>query len=514
MTTPIDDRHRAGERPRDVLRDLRRGAAAGAAARRLLGDRLLVRCADPGPGRRSQGRRVRVARPRAHGRHRPSAEQRGHGRRRRRRDRQLGLGPVDLYGYSMGAFVALLVTLRHPAAGAQARVHVGDLHHERRPSGPDGRPGRDDARDDAWLAVARGVHAASRRAPRTSPRCSRRRPRWTGATRTCATRTSQAIEAPTLVIIGDSDLVRPEHAVEMFRLLGGGVFGDMPPGLPASQLAVLPGTSHVSIVFRADLLVPIVTASSTPRCRSAPDRLGRPSGGEAAHLMTRLPVSWRRFAGSTSVALSRANEGAPLTSISTVEERVSPLDPAEVPLGQCPSSWAFNDHDPHRSPGVLRHTSDRSASKMIHKAPTPCLAWSGKSNRTTTRRAGQPIGAPGTSAPTRAGPCRGRDARERARSTAHPTVPIAAITSTRSRPALLGRYTKSAAVGVRRRPRPPPPVRAPGGVSSGYVRGIARAPRRRSPSKVVAPCSRFRTMIGVHRSARISEARAIGQYWP
>ncbi len=69
----------------------------------------------------------------------------------------------------------------------------------------------------------------------------------------------RAIEAPTLVIIGDSDLVRPEHAVEMFRLLGGGVFGDMPPGMPASQLAVLPGTSHVSIASRADLVVPIVT---------------------------------------------------------------------------------------------------------------------------------------------------------------------------------------------------------------------------------------------------------------
>ena len=46
--------------------------------------------------------------------------------------------------------------------------------------------------------------------------------------------TIQAIQAPTLLIIGDSDLVRPEHAVEMFRLLGGGVFGDTPAGLPKS----------------------------------------------------------------------------------------------------------------------------------------------------------------------------------------------------------------------------------------------------------------------------------------
>ena len=68
----------------------------------------------------------------------------------------------------------------------------------------------------------------------------------------------QNIQAPTLLIIGDSDLVRPEHAVEMFRLLGGGVFGDTPAGLPASQLAILPGTSHVTIVNRAEWLVSMI----------------------------------------------------------------------------------------------------------------------------------------------------------------------------------------------------------------------------------------------------------------
>ena len=67
---------------------------------------------------------------------------------------QMELGPVDLYGYSMGAFVALLVTLRHPQSGAQARVHVGHLHDERCPSRSDGGPRRDDARDDVRLGVA------------------------------------------------------------------------------------------------------------------------------------------------------------------------------------------------------------------------------------------------------------------------------------------------------------------------------------------------------------------------
>jgi pimeloyl-ACP methyl ester carboxylesterase len=67
----------------------------------------------------------------------------------------------------------------------------------------------------------------------------------------------RSIKAPTLLIIGDSDIVRPEGAVEMFRLLGGGVVGDV-AGLPRSQLAVLPGTTHITLVQRADWLVSMV----------------------------------------------------------------------------------------------------------------------------------------------------------------------------------------------------------------------------------------------------------------
>jgi len=64
----------------------------------------------------------------------------------------------------------------------------------------------------------------------------------------------RSIKAPTLIIIGDSDVIRPEHAVQMFRLLGGGVAGDV-AGLPRSQLAVLPGTTHLTLADRADWLV-------------------------------------------------------------------------------------------------------------------------------------------------------------------------------------------------------------------------------------------------------------------
>jgi pimeloyl-ACP methyl ester carboxylesterase len=66
-----------------------------------------------------------------------------------------------------------------------------------------------------------------------------------------------AIESPTLLIFGDSDAVTLEHTVEMFGLFDGGVMGDLVP-LPASQLAVIPGASHVGVLSRVNLLTPMI----------------------------------------------------------------------------------------------------------------------------------------------------------------------------------------------------------------------------------------------------------------
>lgn len=69
----------------------------------------------------------------------------------------------------------------------------------------------------------------------------------------------QAMPFPVLTIVGDSDIVRPEHAVGLFRLTGGGVNGDT-AGLPKSRLAILPGTSHVTSVYQAQQLTALVPA--------------------------------------------------------------------------------------------------------------------------------------------------------------------------------------------------------------------------------------------------------------
>jgi pimeloyl-ACP methyl ester carboxylesterase len=66
------------------------------------------------------------------------------------------------------------------------------------------------------------------------------------------------IKAPVLYIIGDSDIVRPEHAVDVFRAFGGGVAGDI-VGLPKSRLAIVPGATHVTVVHELQIVAPIVS---------------------------------------------------------------------------------------------------------------------------------------------------------------------------------------------------------------------------------------------------------------
>jgi len=68
----------------------------------------------------------------------------------------------------------------------------------------------------------------------------------------------RALKMPVLIITGDADVATLEHSVEMFRLLGGGVMGDMGKPLPPSRLAVLPATSHTAVINQPDLLLSFI----------------------------------------------------------------------------------------------------------------------------------------------------------------------------------------------------------------------------------------------------------------
>ena len=74
----------------------------------------------------------------------------------------------------------------------------------------------------------------------------------------------QEIVAPTMIVIGDADAIQAEHAVELFRLLGGGAMGDL-AGLSSARLAILPGTTHFvppgsGILDRSDWLLSMIPA--------------------------------------------------------------------------------------------------------------------------------------------------------------------------------------------------------------------------------------------------------------
>jgi pimeloyl-ACP methyl ester carboxylesterase len=168
---------------------------------------------------------------------------------------RLGITRADVYGYSLGGAVALQLGLRHPQhvrklALASASYSSDGLYPEVidgieniTPELFDGTPWRE-AYD------------------RTAPDPSAFPTLVAKMTRLDLTPFDWPIDeltAPVLILIGDSDGTRLEHAVEMFRRLGGGVFGDLAPELPASQLAILPGTTHVGMLERAGWISSMVT---------------------------------------------------------------------------------------------------------------------------------------------------------------------------------------------------------------------------------------------------------------
>lgn len=69
-----------------------------------------------------------------------------------------------------------------------------------------------------------------------------------------------AIATPLLFMVGDQDIVKPEHALEMYHLL------------PHGQLAVLPGTNHFAPVYKPDLLLALIEpffSAPMPKAKAA-----------------------------------------------------------------------------------------------------------------------------------------------------------------------------------------------------------------------------------------------------
>jgi pimeloyl-ACP methyl ester carboxylesterase len=144
-------------------------------------------------------------------------------------------GPVDLAGCSDGASVGLLVAHLRPDLVKRLVFVCGVFHHKGWLPGSIELDAESDAFLGGWYAevspdgaehwpvVKDKLYEEHLTEPSLTPAELAR------------------INVPTLVMIGDRDEVKIEHAVELFRCL------------PDARLAIVPGTSHGLLVEKPDL---------------------------------------------------------------------------------------------------------------------------------------------------------------------------------------------------------------------------------------------------------------------
>jgi pimeloyl-ACP methyl ester carboxylesterase len=177
--------------------------------------------------------------------------------------RALGVERADVMGYSQGGGVALQLALRHPSS-VKKLVSLSATY-----------------RQDGWypstLKAIEGVSAALFAGTPVERAFKEHTPDAAAFDaylqkmkvlniddQNISDEEMRSIAAQTMVVIGDADSVKPEHALAMFKLRGGGDEEAAASGtlqqVPAARLVILPATSHIGISGQSAVLVPMVSA--------------------------------------------------------------------------------------------------------------------------------------------------------------------------------------------------------------------------------------------------------------
>ena len=157
--------------------------------------------------------------------------------------RSIGVDNADIFGFSDGGNVGLGLAIRHP--GLVRKLVVAGTNFNRDGLYPEileflasGTAEDLGELGDAYAAVAPEPDAW----PTVVAKVNTMSLEFAGWDRDDL----RAISAPTLVMIGDNDIVRTEHAVELVRLI------------PDTQFAVLPGTDHIAFMTRSEWLLSMI----------------------------------------------------------------------------------------------------------------------------------------------------------------------------------------------------------------------------------------------------------------
>lgn len=172
----------------------------------------------------------------------------------------LGIEKADVMGYSLGAGTGLQMTIRHPAA-VRKLVVVSTVFR------------RGGWYPEILIAMAQlgpAVAEQLKQSPlyQTYSRIAPNPANWPVLVTKMGDLLRKdfdwatdivGIKAPTLLVFGDADSMRPEHVVEFFELLGGGKKdgGWDGSGISNARLAILPGLTHYNI-FSSPALAPTV----------------------------------------------------------------------------------------------------------------------------------------------------------------------------------------------------------------------------------------------------------------
>lgn len=181
--------------------------------------------------------------------------------------RHLNLGQADVMGYSMGGAVALQTAIRHPQVVRKLVVvsmpcrrsgWYPEVVEAMLQMGPEAaEPMKQSPVYQLYAAIAPRVEDWPRLVGKMADQL-RQDYDWT--------QDMAGIQAPTLLVSGDADGFPPQHAAEMFQLLGGGQRDGGWDGsdMSASQLAILPGTTHYNSCDSPLLPAIVTTFLDTP----------------------------------------------------------------------------------------------------------------------------------------------------------------------------------------------------------------------------------------------------------
>lgn len=164
--------------------------------------------------------------------------------------KHLGLGEADVMGYSLGGGTALQTAVRHPEV--VRKLVLVSTPFKRDGWYPEVLAGMEQMGPEAAEPLKQtpmyGLYSAVAPRPEDWPtlltklgELLRRDYDWSEEVAT--------METPALIVVGDADSVRILHAVEFFKLLGGGKAdaGWDGSGMSSARLAILPGTTHYDI---------------------------------------------------------------------------------------------------------------------------------------------------------------------------------------------------------------------------------------------------------------------------